>query len=447
VAHEKLDILWDMAREAPHTIAFRQKEFILQMIDEFQFLNAVVYRDKNLQVPAKTLAGGYLSSAESKVAPLLVSGSWVGWLMKELKSMLPARFIYEYLENMPQEEAVEMVYKYSSFYDVPISEESAYLLTRHCEGSPFYISSLIRSRFREKDLTTIKGLTRTMEFETLDNRGNIKATWMEYLLSAFKQVNDKNAKSIVLYLCRNIDREVTRQELAENLKLDINDAVLEKKMAALVKGDIVDQGSTNFRYRGVQDNIFSKVFRGVYQDEIDRFDVATIGKEYGREFENLKKKYHSLMGKYNYRQGYFAEYVILDRLKLQARKNSDLLKSITRNLPEDFIFCDYARVWKYSSSPEHSRDFSVDIFAHALDPENYSIIGEIKNRDKKKFSRDEAAAFLAKFENIKKLENLDRVVGFIFSRNGFTAEAEEFCRQNGIAYSDDRKWIVSGPAS
>jgi hypothetical protein len=43
-------------------------------------------RKKNL---ADNLAGGYLSTAESKIAPLLVSGSWVGWLMKELNSMLP----------------------------------------------------------------------------------------------------------------------------------------------------------------------------------------------------------------------------------------------------------------------------------------------------------------------------------------------------------------------
>ncbi|UCH96836.1 MAG: hypothetical protein JSV88_08285, partial [Candidatus Aminicenantes bacterium] len=104
-AHEKVDTLWEIAREAPQTIAFRQKEFIVQLIDEFQFLNAVIYRDKKLEKLQDDLAGGYLSTAESKIAPLLVSGSWVGWLMNELNSMLPARFKYEYLENMPEDEA------------------------------------------------------------------------------------------------------------------------------------------------------------------------------------------------------------------------------------------------------------------------------------------------------------------------------------------------------
>jgi len=43
----------------------------------------------------------------------------------------------------------------------------------------------------------------------------------------------------------------------------MDDAELEEKPEALVKGDIIGQGQTHFHYRGVQDNIFDKVFRGV----------------------------------------------------------------------------------------------------------------------------------------------------------------------------------------
>ncbi|MGE5340475.1 MAG: hypothetical protein ACM3SY_03245, partial [Candidatus Omnitrophota bacterium] len=70
VTHKRIDILWEMVREAPKTIAARQNEFIVQMIDEFQFLNAMIYWDEAKTNPAKSLAGGYLSTAESKVAPL-----------------------------------------------------------------------------------------------------------------------------------------------------------------------------------------------------------------------------------------------------------------------------------------------------------------------------------------------------------------------------------------
>ena len=284
--------------------------------------------------------------------------------MNELNTMLPNRFRYEYLENMPEDEAVEMIFKYS--------------------------------RYKHKDLTTVHGLTDTLEFETLDNRGTIKATWMEYVSSAFRQVNGKNAKTIVLYLCRHRDREVTRAELLEKLSLDIDDAELEKRLKALVKADIITQGSTDFRYRGVNDNIFDKVFRGVYQEEIREFDVRVIKKEYSEELEKVKEQYYRLLGKHNYQKGLFVEY---------------------------------------------AKRFNVDLFARAAAPGEYSLIGEVKSRDTRKFSREEAVEFEKKFAEVKKQEKIDRAVGFIFSRSGFSKEAEAYCKEKGIACSDDERWL------
>ena len=439
-----VDILWNTVREAPKTIAFSENEFIVQMIDEFQFMNAMIYRDKEMKILADHLAGGYLSTAESKIAPLLISGSWVGWLMSELNTMLPNRFWYEYLGNMPEDEAIEMVYKYSAFFDVPVKEETAYLIFKQTQGSPFYISSLIRSRYRDKDLTTVNGLTDTLEFETLNRQGYIKAIWMEYVLSTFKKVNGKNAKQVVLYLCQHRDREVTRGELLEKLPLNMDDAELEEKLEALVKGDIISEGASKFRYRGITDNIFDKVFRGVYEEEIRKFDVKVIRKEYSEELENLKNQYNHLLGKFNYQKGYFAEYLLLDQLKLHARKNNELLKSITRYLPGDFNFCNYSRVWKYHSSPEYTRIFSVDIFARPVNMGDYAIIGEVKSRDSRKFSKEEVMKFQEKFAEVKKLEKIQRAVGFIFSRSGFTAEAEDYCKEKGIACSEDERWLETG---
>ncbi|MCP4218086.1 MAG: hypothetical protein GY765_25815, partial [bacterium] len=330
VAQEKIDILWSIVREAPQSIAFRQKEYIVQMIDEFQFLNAAIFWDKEKTNVADTLAGGYLSTAESKIAQLLISGSWVGWLMNLLKMMLPARFQYKLLKNMPENEAVEMVFNYSRFFEEPVTEETAYLIAAQSEGSPFYTSAFIRSLYEDKDLTTIDGLTRTLEFETLSDQGVIKATWMEYLKTAFKKVNDRNAKKIVLHLCKNNDRELTRKELLDDLKLDMPDEELELKLEALIKADIISRGQTNYDYRGVQDNIFDKVFRGVYEKEIRDFDVRVIKKEYTAEFNELKKKYASLLGKHNYQKGLITEYLLLEQLRLHSFDNNELFKSITR---------------------------------------------------------------------------------------------------------------------
>jgi hypothetical protein len=444
--HENVDILWDTVREAPMTVAYRQNEFIVQMIDEFQFLNAMIYWDKakSKNQLADNLAGGYLSTAENKIAPVLATGSWVGWLMKELNTMLPARFRNKFLKNMPENEASELLYKYSRFFDVTVTEETAYLLIGLTEGNPFYISAVIRSDCPGKDLATLDGLTRTLEFETLNDQGIIKTSWMEYISSAFPQINDRNAKNIVLYLSQHRDRELTRQDLLKALNLKMTDGDLEKKLKALVKADIINQGASNYRYRGVNDNIFDKVFRGVYEEDIREFDVKVISKEYREELEKLKEQYNRLLGRYSAQKGYFAEYLLMDQLKLHARGNNEWFKSITRYLPDDFDFCDYSRVWRYDSSPEYARKISVDIFARAANADDYSIIGEVKSRDVKKFSKDEALEFEKKFAEVKKAEKIERVVGFIFSRSGFTKEAQAYCHKQGIACSEDERWLETG---
>jgi hypothetical protein len=50
--------------------------------------------------------------------------------------------------------------------------------------------------------------------------------------------------------------------------------------------------------------------------------------------------------------------------------------------------------------------------------------------------------FERKFLEVKKLENIERALGFIFSRCGFTREAENYCREKGIACSEDERWLL-----
>ena len=101
-------------------------------------------------------------------------------------------------------------------------------------------------------------------------------------------------------------------------------------------------------------------------------------------------------------------------------------------------------MWRYDSSPEYTKRFSVDIFARAENPGAYSIIGEVKSREAKKFSREELTEFEKKFAEVKKLENIERAVGFIFSRSSFTKDAEDYCREKGIACSEDERWLEPG---
>ncbi len=436
---ESVTILWNAVRDAPRLIAESRNESVVQILDEFQYMNRKIFADKEKTRRESDFAQPYMSTAEYKNAPLLISGSWVGLLMHDVLKM-PGRFQITFLENMPKEEAVEMVYKYSLAEEIPVTQETAALIADIAEGSPFYISSLMRSVFPGKDLTSRDGVLKTLEFETLDRRGSIKGTWMEYILYAFSEVNERNAKNIVLHLCRNRDREMTRAEIMKDLKLDMTDSELERKLKALVSADIIEQGQTNFDYRGMGDNIFDKVFRGVYQKEIEGFDPKEITNEYKALSEKLLAEYRRLSGEQSYYKGMFAEFMIIRHLSYHAYKNSEHYLSLMHNLPPDFRFSEFESVWSYKFSPVHKKDIQIDVFARAK-PGEYSLIGEVKNREKEKFSRKEAESFREKAGILTELEKVEKAVLFVFSKPGFTKDAITYMEEQSMAWTEEEAWI------
>ena len=439
---QNIDSIWPQVRNTPHVIASSNNEHILQIIDEFQYLNSEIYWDKEKTNLADDFAAGYMSTAEYKSAPLLISGSWVGWLMHDLSTMLPGRFRLTLIETLPPEESLEMIYNYTNFYSIPITDEVAYLMVELCEGNPFYITSLIESDYDKKNLTSLNGLIDTLSYEIYDDRGLIKRIWSEYLNAAISEINDRHAKNIILYLCKNRHRVVSKKELQRELKLDMSDQDFNKKMRAMIHADIIDRGGSSYQFQAVKDNIFDKVFLGEYGEEIDHFNPDDLDHDAGYMLINMQKKYRQLLGKYNQKKGLYAEYAIIEQLMYRAYKNNDYFCKITNNLPGNFQFVQYGRVWSYKASPLQKSDFQVDIFARAKNA-SYSLIGEVKCRDSKKFSVSEANEFIDKIQELIKLENLQQewVIGLVYSVNGFYKNAIRFLEKNGIAWSEHEGWL------
>jgi len=434
---ESSDMMWNAVREIPRGVAQQTDGRVVQMIDEFQFINRFIFRDKDCTRRIDNLAGSYLHTCEYKNAPLLVTGSWVGWLMDDLNRLLPGRFLKHPLGNLTEDESVEMIYKYSLNDGVPVSERTVWLISRLTEGNPFYISALLRSKYPEKDMTTGEGVRRTFEFETMNLDANINATWMEYLDSAFSRINDTHAKDMVLYLSKNRHRYVRRKELKNRLGLDMTDTELEKKFRALYKADIIEEDYG--RYRGVRDNVFDKVFRRSYAEDVDKFITRDAPAENRALFEKIRKDYKRLEGKYGRYKGAFAEFAVTHHLRSYAHKNSRLYRTMMENLPEDFRFEAYGTVSSYNSPPLHEPEFQTDILARAKKG-GYSLIGEVKNR-KMKFSVREAGEFREKAGELTKLENVGRAVLFVFSVSGFFKNTLAYLEKHGIAWTSDRRWL------
>ncbi|MCP4656764.1 MAG: hypothetical protein GY856_15230 [bacterium] len=244
------------AREAGHRISALNDVRIIQILDEFQYLNRWIVGDEDGEV--QLLCHSYMGAAESKVSPQIVAGSFIGWLGAILRHMT-GRYREWRLEALTDEEALAAVYNYANVYRVPITDDTAPYIAEVTGNDPWYIAATISNRLEEKDLTTREGVRDALALETIAGQGEIARVWNEYLWDAFARVNDKNARKIVLYLAAHEPEERNRDEIRTDLDLDMTDEELEERLHKLVKADILADGSSNFHYRGLGDRIFAMV--------------------------------------------------------------------------------------------------------------------------------------------------------------------------------------------
>ena len=414
---QNFSAMWEAARTAPHAVAMINDIQILQFIDEFQNINKYVL-DKDKE-PIITLAGSYLATAESKCAPMLVTGSYIGWLRRIIWELLPARFNEVYLTNLEPSEGFDMILKYAQFYNIPVNKQTAEYILGLTQGDPYYISILFEGTyFGEKDFTDEKNINDVYEHEI--TKGNIKGTWLEYLHKAFSEVNDLNAKRMVLYLFSANGEERTREQIMTDLKFDMTDSELEKKLKALVYSDIISQGESNNRYKVSNDKIYELVFRNIYQEEIDK-----IGND-------IHKSLKSQIGKFSFDMGHFYEY----QFEKIFNKGFNL-KDVTYNGDDQFIAAGAEVYRNYFFKETRLRNMEIDIYGKAED--ETEVLIELKNQSRKTGKKETGKFIKLK----KKFDEENRKAIFIhFSMNGYTKDAETDLVENGIFYGDERKFPV-----
>lgn len=107
-----------------------------------------------------------MGPSESKHAPLIVTGSYVGWLTNILNHMT-SRFEPVELGRLTPEEALETVYNYAGIMKRTLNESTALYIAELAYYDPFYISQLIRTNMPDLDLTTKAGVRTAWQYEMM----------------------------------------------------------------------------------------------------------------------------------------------------------------------------------------------------------------------------------------------------------------------------------------
>ena len=318
------DQMWETASSAPHRYASVLKTRFLVIIDEFQNLAAYVYRKEGCEgSPDETIPGSFHSLSESKIAPMLVTGSYVGWLIDIAGKYLEAGRLSEmYMDPyLPPERGLEAVYRYVAHFGEPVTNETAVLVNELCMSDPFFVSCVVQSNFPGRDLTTAEGVADTVDYEITDRRSEMSRTWGEYIRLTLARVNDRHAKMILLHLSKHSDRYWTPDDLGKALPLDIGADEIRRRLNLLVEADMIEWGSSDIQFRGLRDGTLNLILRSRFEQEIGTFspEPPDLAREFREEIERLRGERDRFRGRLGNLTGKVAEIQLASAFRSRKR--------------------------------------------------------------------------------------------------------------------------------
>jgi hypothetical protein len=418
------------------------------MIDEFQWLNERVYRDeaRTQSIPFK-LTESFFPVAESRAAPMLVAGSAVTIMARDvLSGGMNGRFGSIHIEPLSLEEGTELALRLSCYHQIPTRLEAAEFLSRLAGGHPYYITAVFVSRRPDKDLTTPAGIEAAYEFEI--TRGRIREFWESHFDENVKRLSgDRQVKRILFYILRwesrlspeEKEKRVTLrdQQIAEALGLEreATREVLER----LCRADVVasDWGA----YRGLRDETLARSLRLRFEDEIEAVTKQEVEAAVVAELKDRVKELEAeLAGERGERERKLRNLV---GVAGQAMIHYVMLYGFAdQTVPGHFFHTGepvllprMQRVFPTQVQAPGSRGHQIDNYGQPREAGPAPWITEQKNWDEP-VSVGEVETFLEASAELQEREGLTGAVRWMYARSGFTGPAAARLTEEGVLFSD-----------
>jgi hypothetical protein len=425
--------VWETAYSAPHRFATYLDLRWLVILDEFQYITQYVYHDEKLDGnPDDTLPGSYHSLSESKYAPMLVTGSYPGWLLNIFSKYLEAgrlrpTKLSPYLAN---DEGLEAVYRYAQYFGAELTNDTAVQINELCFSDPFFITCVLDSDYPNKDLTTAKGVIEVVTYEISDRGSEMSKTWNEYLRKTFSQVNDRHAKSLLLFLNKYPERYWTTKELKEQLHIqELTERELQKRLEAMVEADVLEQGVADIQFRGLSDGTLHLIIQSRFEEEINQF-VPNLPQEFEKKLAALEKENRSLRGQLNQLSGMVAEYQLA--VAMRSRKRfplTDFFQGVTDTSVLNLTLVQQ----RVLLQREDGKTLELDIVATSNG--GRVVLVEVK-KTQVKTGLTIVTEFEEKVQVYQRQHPEESLLPAFLSLGGFTEEALQFCQTHGIAWAE-----------
>jgi hypothetical protein len=461
VKNEKTEFAKAHAFAAPAGFVGYTGQFFLVMIDEIQYMTEYIYKDKKETIQAYNLPGAFHGLVELKIAPMLVAGSYIGWMTQMMQKMFVGSRLrpFPVSPKLDDKGGMEAVYKYAQYHDIQLTDEVATIINLIIQSDPFYMTVLFSSPFR--NFSSVEGVIQTFVYEVSNKKGELYLTWMEYINISLNKVNDKYGKQILLILSKNRHKEMGRDEILDQLGWpEEQDPELEEKLLALEYGGLIEGATSSYHYKGIPDDILDLIFRAKYQYEIYR-EKVDIKQELHQKIKELETNNRSLKGQVSDLKGRMLELIIWRELNTYRKKGATIpeladrfrpmptqlkkhpILSMIQQAPVGIIYLNY-----FIQSPEFSI-MELDILVECPKNKTYNaIVFEIKNRNENNCPTDqEVKIFVQKIEYVKhalKQQGKKEINIFpiYLSANGFDEASEKYLHAHNIYTADTNTWKI-----
>ncbi|MBV7336683.1 hypothetical protein KFU94_52325 [Chloroflexi bacterium TSY] len=434
---EQYGLMWETAYRAPHRVAAVYDQRILVIIDEFQYLSTNIYaRPDFTDSPIESMPGSYHESSESKVAPMLATGSYVGWMIELMGQYLEAGRLtqIEFSPYLTEEEGLQAVYKYAEAYEEPITNETALYINELCMADPFFISCVIQSNYSGRDLTTQAGVVETVNYEVAHRQSELSGTWKEYIDMTVDRINERYGKHLLLHLSKHNNRYWTPSQLKETLQLDESESVIHRRLLSMVRGDLIEWGTSDIQFRGLRDGTLNLILTHRFEEEIAQHTPDLIP-GFNQQIAALQTKVRSLQGRLSDLVGKTAEQYLATKMRTRKRF---LLSEFFNDLPTGDPHATRLNLTNVRTRLHIQRadglNRELDIVAEADDAR--VLLVEVKKQQRKSGTED-VTAFQEKVALYQKQHPEMVVLAGFLSLGGFTEGALALCREQGIGWSTE----------
>jgi len=282
-------IHWDAFICEPERLGSHSGTRVAVIIDEFQDMKFYIYnmspelmdsKDRLNGFGAINLPGTYDRQAQSRKAPMLVSGSAVTLIFRTVMGgPLGGRFDFTYIKPLSIPDGATLLHNTLKYYapSSVITPELALYASAQVGGHPYYLYCLATSKCKGKSFGDEKAIDQVIRYE-IEN-GKIFGFWQTHFDNNRKYINADDdlelGKKIIYYFTKYNNQQVDIKAIAQ--KLSVPKQAVERKIEKLYLADMVYR--TAARYYTFNDICLMRFIKFVYEQDLEGIDKIDLSQQ------------------------------------------------------------------------------------------------------------------------------------------------------------------------